>query len=235
MFVVFFVSLVRILPSPLSMARVLKTSTSLETIKQLMVEDPTDIRVCKNLSHTRYFENRKNQNSQKLDFVLFLQDKARVDSVAETYRWPIRALIQDKDVISLLQEILSYDTEENSRAKMEFYFKAIRAAAQFYFSKQVYEDIANRSQHLGVIAKMAALDPNLAKDQEFVSLCQRMENSFKIRQEVDIKEERQVIMKMINERALKPWELDFDSDHFIKLKMALTLNGLEFSLSGKNP
>ena len=210
-----------------------------ELVKKFLEEKSDDIRVCENLGSTNYFEKRKKlRPGQNFDFEDVFSDDTRRDSVSETFRYPIRAVFQSSGMSNLLKEILEHDTKSLSDEektsffdKMGFYARATQVAADLYQHKEDYEMLGNRSAHLGVLAKIAALKPELANDPAFVSSCEELQNSIKNKEVIDIKKERAEIIKVIQESGLSYEDLDFHPSSFIKLTMETSDKGINLKMT----
>jgi hypothetical protein len=218
-----------------------KMKLSLDGIKKFLNESPDDIRVCENLGRSPIFEKTKEGNKD-LGYEMFFEDNERRDSIAESYRLPVRSVFQNEYLRELMREIMSYENAPNKNAEAEnlmnkvgFYARATRAAAEVYENKEKYEYIANRAAHLGVIARVAMLRPSQANNSDVLKFCEDLENSIKSNQKVDIREERKEVLKLIREAGLTLKELDFNPESYVKLKTEISKNGLNFSLTGSNP
>lgn len=211
-----------------------KTQQSgLSFLDEMLSEEPNDLQVCDNLGITKYFSNDLKNNME-----MVFSSESRGDSVFETIRYPIRKIIQEPQLSSLMKELrelqisdLDQQEKKGFLNKIGFYSRMVVAAAQLYQNKESYEYIANRAAHLGILAKMAALKPDMAQDANLNQFCRQLENSIKDQQKVDLAAERLEIRKLIAASGLSYKQLDFDPDHFIKFSVKSSDNRFEFSLS----
>lgn len=211
-----------------------KTQQSgLSFLDEMLSEEPNDLQVCDNIGITKYFSNDLKNNME-----MVFSSESRGDSVFETIRYPIRKIIQEPQLSSLMKELrelqisdLDQQEKKGFLNKIGFYSRMVVAAAQLYQNKESYEYIANRAAHLGILAKMAALKPDMAQDANLNQFCRQLENSIKDQQKVDLAAERLEIRKLIAASGLSYKQLDFDPDHFIKFSVKSSDNRFEFSLS----
>lgn len=208
-----------------------------EFIKGFMQEELTDIRVCQNLGQTQYFEQK---NKKGIGFEEFFGGDQRRDSVAESVRFPMKAILQDENIRPLMQEIfdfrqmgLSKEEKKGFMEKVGFYTRLAAATAQLYQNKSHYEYLANRAVHLGIVAKIAALKPELVSDPAITNFCQDLQGSIQQNQSVDLRAERQEIIKLIEDSGLSYKDLDFDPESFVKFKIESSSNGLSIEMSDR--
>jgi hypothetical protein len=213
----------------------------LENLKAMINEDPSDNRVCNNLGVSKYFHHKGAAARSKLLEEAFAQE-SRDDSVVESFRIPMRTILQDEKVVDLFKEIEEIEAQgfsENEKKsfmdKIGFYSKLAYTAAHLYSRKDEFEDVGNRAIHLGVIAKIAALKPKFAEDPQIKSFCNDIQNSITERRPADIREERLEIMKALEHAGLKPADVDFDPQQFIKLRINHTKDKFEISLADREP
>ncbi|MEQ1664006.1 MAG: hypothetical protein ABL927_01365 [Bdellovibrionales bacterium] len=209
-----------------------------ERFQSLMNEELQDTHVCENLGSSDYFKV-KNKNSENLSELIFGYNHE--DSVAEAVRYPFKAVFHDPEVSSLISEIMSYKTKNLSQAdkssfltKVGFYSRIASAATHLYLEKEHFEYLANRANHLSVVAKIAALKPNLATDSAVSDFCYQLQGSLIGNLNSDLIEERKELMKLIEYSGLSPQQLDFNPNQFIKFGVNLSNNSISISLSNES-
>jgi hypothetical protein len=209
-----------------------------ETLITFMNEDFDDVRVCENLGKTEYFEWKK--SGKDFSFDQMMKDTERDDPFLEALRTPLKAVFQDKNVKPLLQEVFDLEaqnlTEEEKDSffeKVGFYSRVANAGVNLLRRRSYFESIADQAMHLGVLAKMAKLKPEILADTELTDLCQEMEEVMVGEDEIDVVSERAKIKILIAKYGFKNEELDFDPDSYIKFKVNFSDKGLNFSLNDK--
>lgn len=212
-----------------------KDEKAKQAIQEIMNEDPRDIRVCENLGQSK---SRGDDDKAEIEKLFFEND--RTDSVSESFRPPIRAIFQNEDMKSLLQEIFSYEKDTSKLNEQEkegflrkagFYTKLAWTVGQIYKDKSRYEKMADRSGHLMVLAKIALLKPELANDSQIKDFCHQLETSIGDGQDVDLRQERQEVLKMIKYAGLTPEQLQFDPSRYTEFKINSSNKSLNFSLT----
>lgn len=217
-----------------------KKSRDTEQVRRLLDENPRDLHVCENLGKTKFF-NKENPEKNKFDIGEIFGEENKEDSVAQTIRFPIRAIFQDPSISPLLHEILDlskknipHDEEKSFLEKINFYSRVTYAAAQLYNKKSEFEYLGNRAQHLQLIAQIAAQKPELANDSGLRNFCESLQNSIINGQKIDLIEERKEILKLISYSGLTNQQLGFNPNNFIKFSIHSDKTGFRFSLSSKD-
>lgn len=210
-----------------------------ENIRNMLNEDPRDIRVCENLGQSKTTDNKASKE-ESFDLSKVFSEEMRQDSVVESYRFAVRKIFQDEAISPLLNELLDLSNQQISvqetdsyLKKINFYSRAAYAAASLYAKKSTFEDAGNRAQHLAIVAQIAALKPEFAKDETLLSFCKSLEQSMANSETVNVKEERADILKLISYAGLTPKDLDFDPSSFMKFQINNSDQGINFSLSSK--
>lgn len=215
-----------------------KKDMGLAAIHALMSEDPRDIRVCANLGRSR-IDVRKKDASLPLDQAL---GPERDDSVTEAFRWPLRAMFQDPAVTDLFHEIESLDSSVRDQSKEEresffqkvgFYSHVAGAAASLYSRREQFEAMGNRAQHLGVIARLALLKPELKDSARLTDFCRQVENVDAPLDHDSVVRERKAVLALLSENGVKPADIGFDPEDWIKFSVESDKAGFRFSLKGR--
>jgi hypothetical protein len=200
-------------------------------VRLLLEEDPFDIRVCENLGHPV---------SDELPGVF--SDQLRSDGVAEAFRHPVKVMFQDEKFKSLMQDILGFEAELSDKSgeerstfleKVGFYGKIAMTTTHMLTRKKEFERLGDRATHLSVMAKLAALNPELASDSEFLNHCEGLQRSLIMGEKVNIKDERQKLVELIKAKGHTLEELKFDPDDYMKFGIQHTDKELKFTLSSK--
>lgn len=213
----------------------IKEKTKEEFIFDLLNEDTQDIRVCENLGKSASLKKNKNFDVELGDIFL---EGSREDAFVESFRIPIKAIFKDPKLSILLRELLDVKASSLNQAekdsfleKISFYSRITKVSAHLYSQKAEFENLGDHAIHLGVLAKLAHLRPDLAQNDEVRSLCDDIETSIKNKKLFDIKKERGSVLSLIKKAGLKPSDLDFAPDEFIKFNMEVSKKGLTFNLS----
>lgn len=215
-----------------------RSQEGFQTIVQILDEDPKDVRVCNQLGSSRFAAREAEEKDLSFDEIF--SDK-RDDSVAEAFRVPLRSILQDPQVSSLIREIHEISESQPEKAqreslfeKMGFYSKLAATAAHLYTNKKQFENIGNRALHLSLLAKIAARKPEMAQNPILYDFCRRMENSMIEHENVNIESERQEILKMISFAGMTPEELNFNPDQYIHFNVQSSKDKFSFSFSDTN-
>ncbi len=211
----------------------------MKNIERMIEEDSRDIRVCNLLGkESQLFQN--DEEEEDFDFGQAFSEK-REDPEAEAFRVPIRAILQDSELSSLLKRIqqveeqkLSKEQKDSFLDKIGFYSEVATTAAHLYQKREQFEYLGNRAVHLGLIAKVAAAKPELATDPMVKDFCYRIQNSLADNKTVDVHQERQQVLDLIRYAGLTPEDLNFDPEDYIKFSVKSSHNSFEFSLSDKD-
>ena len=208
-----------------------------QVIKEMMVENFQDIRVCENLGQSKNFSDQNNIQFEKL----FIEND-RTDSVAEALRIPLKSIFQQDYMQSLFDEVFRYENETSRLDKKEkesflqkagFYSKVAWTVGQLYKDKAQFEKLTDRSSHLMLLTRIAMLKPELANDPQIKDFCYQLQNSIAENQAVDLKEERKEILKIIDYAGVTVEQLKFDPNKFTEFKMKSDKEGFSFSLSNQ--
>lgn len=209
-----------------------------EILLAFMDEDPADIRVCDQLGQGS-IKGLKDLENAKFDQIF--GDDARLDPLTEALRIPLRAVFQNEHVSALLRDVMTVRTnnlapEEKSSfmAKIDFYGRAARMAADLYANKSAIEDLGDRALHLGLIARMAKLRPGLT-ETVLRGHCEDLQKSIALNDKIDIKSERKQMVQLIKEAGFTPQELDFDPDEYLDFKLSMEKDKIAFGLQSKEP
>lgn len=219
-------------------------NTDLKTLReglvQLTVADPADIRVCENLGRSKMFDGKSGKEAD-VDFDAFLKPEGRQDSVAESFRPVVVTMFRDEQFSELMADISSKSNLETAGKeeaesfldKIDFYARAASTVAHMYGRKAEFEALGDRANHLSVLAKLAVLKPELVGTQELMDACERIQSSMSNQEPVDVKAERKEILALIAQHGVKPAQLDFEPDQFMKFKASFKENSLSFTISDK--
>ncbi len=213
-----------------------------QVIKEFLKEDIRDLQICRNLGSSRLLDSQRGKTAeekQKLEFDKVFTEEAKTDSFAESLRYPLKVILQDDSLKPLFDEVFAIEKDlpenaaekESFLKKIGFYSRVTAAMAGLYAKKENFEYIANRSHHLGVLAKLAHLKPELRSDPRVYNACDRMAQSLTQGEIVDIVEEREEILELIRDSGLTPEQLEFDPASFIQFKINSSDKGINFSLT----
>jgi hypothetical protein len=206
----------------------------------LMEEDKNDIRVCDNLGKSPWFKSTGWPGS-KMTYEDVIADRNRTDSVIEIERYPLKLVFQDPNLIALYQEKLRLGIEQMSQEQADLALAKINYEARLGESighllkrKKEFERAANRSTHLGAIARLAIMRPELAQDPTFLLTCREFEKSLFLGDEVNLKQERQQVLKLIKEAGLTPEQIAFEPEAYSQFFVTQKGNKMWFSLGASN-
>jgi hypothetical protein len=218
------------------------TTTSPETLKvallNLTTADKTDVRVCENLGHSRVVGPDGKLKDMNIDALI--SPEARTDSVAEAMRYPIITMFQDEDFASLIQDVATPEAHSKDKAEREsffekvgFYARATKTVAKMYARKNEFEAMGDRANHLAVLAKLAIRKPELVGTTALMDVCENMQRTLGETDRADVKAERQQLLALLAEHGVKPSEVDFDPEAYMKFKAEFGGNQLSFTLTDK--
>lgn len=214
-------------------------NTDMKTLRQGLAQltgaEVSDIRVCENLGRSKMFDPKTGKYAD--DFDAFLKPEGRQDSVAESFRPVVVTLFSDEKFSELMQDITAQPKDkeeaESFLDKIDFYARAASTVAHMYGRKAEFEALGDRANHLSVLAKLAVLKPELVGTQELMDACERIQSSMSNQEPVDVKAERKEILALIAQHGVKPAQLDFEPDQFMKFKASFKENSLSFTISDK--
>ena len=116
-----------------------------ENIRNMLNEDPRDIRVCENLGQSKTTDNKASKE-ESFDLSKVFSEEMRQDSVVESYRFAVRKIFQDEAISPLLNELLDLSNQQISvqetdsyLKKINFYSRAAYAAASLYAKKSTLQ------------------------------------------------------------------------------------------------
>lgn len=207
---------------------------AVRAIKDILVEDLKDQKVCDNLKTSQYLKYKDTKKSDEI-IIKGLINRDRVDSFTEAFRVPIKAVLQQPDLKSLILEIMDYaDQNPNAKdssffAKMGFYTKAMTAVQKLMANKSDYEYIANMSEHLATLTKLTAMNPDLANDPAITSFCHQVEDSLFTEEKVDLQKQRNELVALIRSTGTTPEALDFNPEVWQNFDLNLGKDGLKFN------
>lgn len=211
-----------------------------EQIEKLLNEDSKDFNVCDKLGNPSFTDQIKGKDENLKIDDLFSEDR-RSDPAIEAFRYPIRAIFQDEMVAPLLKEIidlqklnLSEDEKSGFLDKVGFYTRVGLASAHLYNKKEELEYLGNRVAHLVLINQIISKKPALKNDTSINEFCNSVQNSIKSDQQIDLREERNELQKLINYAGLTNKDLNFDPNEYIKFSVKSENGKVNFTLSNKN-
>lgn len=217
--------------------QVLSLSEQSDQLRAMLDEDPKDLSVCEHLGSSQAL----NEGKLNLGINDLFSEQSKKDSIVEPFRYAIKNVFQDESIAPLLREILDMskmqlneNEKESFLTKVNFYSRAAYATANLYAKKSSFEDVSNRAQHLALVAQIAVMKPQLVNDANLYNFCKDLQTSIAEKKNVDIKEERKEILKLISYAGLTPKDLDFDPESFIKFQVKNNQKGISFSLSSKD-
>lgn len=209
-----------------------------DIVLAFMEEDAADIRVCDNLTHSKMFEQQK--NNKEMSFDDLFKDTSRTDPIAEALRIPIKAIFQDEEVTALLSDVMKVDTSKMNKAekdslldKLGFYTRAAATAASLLSRKKHFEALGDRAIHMSLLARIAILRPEKYEALNLRGICEDMERSIVNGEKTSVKQERKKILALIQEAGLTPAELKFEPEQFLNFDVNMSDNNLSFTLAGK--
>lgn len=214
-----------------------KRKKELKRILTLMNEDPRDIRVCDHLGQSKVDPKKKH-----FEFDDILSDE-RNDSLTEAYRAPLKAIFQEPHVTELFQELFALDPELEGKSKAEkdgifekigFYSRVAKVGLALRSQKEYFENLGDRAVHLGVLAKIALLKPEMKNSTALVDYCRVIENPENVTTRAALADERKKILDLILESGLKPADLDFDPKNWVRFSVETGKDGLKVSLQGND-
>lgn len=215
------------------------SKTSPETLKlallNLTTADKTDVRVCENLGHSQVVGPDGKVKFLSMDAMLAPE---RQDSLAEAFRYPVITLFQDEDFASLIRDVAQPEANTKDKAerdsffeKVGFYARATKTVAKMYARKDEFEAMGDRANHLAVIAKLALRKPELVGTTALMDMCEHMERAAGETNRAGVKADREQLLALLAEHGVKPSEIDFDPESYMKFKAGFSGGKLAFILS----
>lgn len=197
-----------------------------------ILEDKAHLNVCENLREETAVNLKEKDGIIELNNDIFSK-KYEHDPIIGAIRYPLKKIIQDEVISSLLKDIIDSEikkeneTEESSfLEKINFYTKAAKAAIRLKEQKKNYEILTDRAKHLQIIAMIAKIKPEMAYDSELLEDCHLLQQSVTTYENIDIKAERKKILSIIERSGLKAKDLHFDPKIFTEYKVNYSEKGL---------
>lgn len=215
-----------------------KQSNNVALLKRLIEED-SYLSVCENLREDSSY--KVGPEKTEIDFDSLFDETNDNDPILETFRYPLIQVFKDESLSELMQEVLKpevVEAKESERStmleKMNFYAKAAATVVSLRSRKEEFEQLADRSEHLRVLAMVSQLNPDLSYDSDFLETCSSLQESIMKRdKKVDIFQEREMIVGLIKTSGLTPKDLNFNPKKFTKYEVKLSQEGLTFSLDSE--
>jgi len=187
---------------------------------KLMEEPFGDVRICDNLGRVTRYPDAVGTNFAT-DFDQAWRDSERTDPVAEAVRLPYKALLRD-DAVRVFraereQVFSSLDgiPQEQRISQLKswgFYDRAVQAVQDLAPRREKYNNIFRRAHHLAVLARVAALRPEVVG--RLGDFCQRVEKSIVEEEKVDIGAERHHLVRLMDEVGVTPEQVGFNIEEY---------------------
>lgn len=195
----------------------------------LYSESLSDTRVCQLIPHSPPISPKEARAA--LDFSDALGSN-RENAIDEALRVSAKALFQIpemKDILGLVDPSVRALPAEQRHAILEkrgFYQLLEDLAPAIRAHDKRVSAITDHSIHLAILAKMAALRPELRGSEKLLSLCQRWEDQVEGGSALGIQTERQKLLKFMKSSGVTPEEVGFDPMKFSDLTLKWSRKGV---------